>query len=147
MKNQSGMSALKLIFVIALGILMAGFIGCIGSFVFTGAVITGVATAIHEKQKTQPINNFIKPNQIYTPTTSPQGYIEINGRRTVIYKEAVNQSQVTGQTQSAFINQSMRTSDKVIKDMGNEMLKNTERVQKEAMAKLIKAQNEAKYRK
>jgi len=47
-QQKQGMSALKLILIIALGIIMAGFIGCVGSMVFTGAVITGMADAMKE---------------------------------------------------------------------------------------------------
>jgi|GEM_PF-5698255 len=70
MKKQKGMGALKLILIIALGILMAGFIGCVGSTIFTGAVITGIATSAAtalQKQNTKvmpaPIYNAAKINE------------------------------------------------------------------------------------
>lgn len=48
MKNQAGTSALKLILIIALGILMAGFISCVGTMVLTGAVVKGVIDGVEE---------------------------------------------------------------------------------------------------
>lgn len=47
MKNQSGMSSLKLILIIALGILLAGFVGCVASITFTGAVLKGATEALN----------------------------------------------------------------------------------------------------
>lgn len=54
MDKQSGTSALKLILIIALGIILASFIGCVASIAFTGAVLKGASDVI---QKNQPIQN------------------------------------------------------------------------------------------
>ncbi len=47
MKSQIGMSSLKLILIIALGILLAGFVGCVASIAFTGAVLKGATEALN----------------------------------------------------------------------------------------------------
>jgi hypothetical protein len=121
MRKQAGMSALKLI-----------FIGCIGSVILINAVIKSM-------KDRELVDNSPSVEQA---AMQPLGYIEVNGKRTVFYKEADKPR--TGQTSSAFVNQSMQRADDVIKDMGKEMIKNSERTQREAMAKLIKAQNEAR---
>jgi hypothetical protein len=114
MKKQRGMSALKLILIIALGILMAGFIGCMGSVALTTGVITGVASALHQN-KTIPAAPVFKQNQTIIPKPSyanenqrkldqfaqeqrqiqmnrpieqpTQGYVEMNGKRVAILKK------------------------------------------------------------
>ncbi|MEI6709237.1 MAG: hypothetical protein WCK96_19105 [Methylococcales bacterium] len=81
MRKQSGISALKMIFVIALGILMAGFIGCVASLVFTGAMVTGVATAITQKQTIIPSSAYNAEQvqkQAITKFVQEQRQIQLN---------------------------------------------------------------------
>jgi flagellar capping protein FliD len=52
MKKQEGMSAIKLILIIALGILLASFIGCVGSIILTGAALKEVNETIKQPLKT-----------------------------------------------------------------------------------------------
>jgi hypothetical protein len=68
---RPGMSGFKLVVLIALGILLASFIGCVASLTFTGAVLKGVGDALENEQKnsttiqlrpisiTKPAENFL----------------------------------------------------------------------------------------
>jgi hypothetical protein len=87
MKKQRGMSALKLILIIALGILMAGFIGCVGSAALTGAVITGMASALNQN-KIIPAAPVLKQNQIIMPKPS---YTDENQRRAIENQRKLDQ--------------------------------------------------------
>jgi hypothetical protein len=87
MKKQHGMSALKLILIIALGILMASFIGCVGSILFTGAAIKGAAEAFNQN-KTITAAPVLKQNQTVIPKPA---YIDENQRRAIENQRKLDQ--------------------------------------------------------
>lgn len=80
MNKQSGMSAFKMVLIIALGILTASFIGCVATFMFTSAVITGVGEAITDKTNTPESRTYNIPSNIYTPKqqSQQQNIVRIN---------------------------------------------------------------------
>jgi carbonic anhydrase len=103
-----------------------------------------LAVQDHAEAITNGQNSTSQQATIATMPAS-QNYIEYKGQRTT-FNIPPPKNTVQHRTGNPFIDQSMQTADKAIADMGKGMIQNAEKVQREGMAKLIRAQNESQYR-
>lgn len=120
MRKQLGISSLKLILIIALGIVMAGFISCTAGNVVTLAIIKGVIDAIEDTKSTVNTgqNNTIQVNS--------------NSRKQVPIFVRPPPADSNYQSNRQLDNPLHRELNVIINDMGAGMIKGNKEVTRQA---------------
>ncbi len=118
---KPGMSGCRLVVLIALGILLASFIGCVASFAFTGAILKGVGDALKQEQHVvAPVNPiYNEKGKFYTAKNNQQ----------------VTTIQSADLITKALINPAINETNQIIEQMGKDLIINQPTYRKEIIRK------------